>query len=73
MEPMDIKREIESLLREFGTNPLGFFWILHDSENQNLDFEKQNDQWAVVKAEAWHSLDLAKYQLWAISDNGDLL
>ena len=73
MSEMHIKREIDVLIEEFGTNPLGFFWILHDSRNENVDFATQNKKCAIIKYETWHSLDLAEYQLWAISDNGDLL
>jgi hypothetical protein len=73
MSEMEIKREIDVLIEEFGTNPLGFFWILHDSPNENVDFATQNKKFAIIKSDTWHSLDLAEYQLWAISDNGDLL
>ncbi|WP_154662548.1 hypothetical protein [Solimonas flava] len=73
MKAEAIKAEAASVIRQFGANPLGFFWVLHDSENENLDFEKQNERWAFVKSESWHSLNMAAYSLWAISDNGDLL
>ena len=70
---MAIEHELEQLVAKYGINPLGFFWVLHDSTNDNLDFRKQNERWAFVKAESWHSLDLIAYVLWAISDNGHLL
>jgi len=73
MKPEAIKSEAAGVIRHFGSNPLSFFWVLHDSENENLDFEKQNVRWAFVKSEPWHSLNMADYSLWAISDNGDLL
>jgi hypothetical protein len=73
MNMMDVKHEIEALIAEFGGNPFGFLWVLRDSENENLDFAKQNERWAFIKTESWHSLDLADYQLWAVSDNGDLI
>jgi hypothetical protein len=73
MNEMDIKQEINGIIKEFGGNPFGFFWILHDSPNENVDFAIQNKKWAIIKSDTWHSLDLNEYQLWAISDNGDLL
>jgi hypothetical protein len=73
MIPNQVQKEIDTLIEEFGENPMQFFWILHESPNENLDFQKQNEVWALIKAETWHSLDLSHYWLWAISDNGDLL
>lgn len=70
---MDIKDEIRKVIQEFGVNPMEFFWILHDSNNNHINFEKQNEAWAFIKSETWHSLNLTNYYLWAISDNGDLL
>lgn len=71
--PERLRTERELLLREFGPNPMNFFWILNESENRNLDSRTQNEQWAFVKAERWHDLNLEGYAIWAISDNGDLL
>jgi hypothetical protein len=73
MPAPDIRRELAAVIESFGANPLRFFWILHDSENPNLDFRSRNAAWADLKDETWHSLHLRDYQLWAISDNGDLL
>jgi len=73
MKTGDIQVELKLIIQQFGQNPLGFFWILHKSENENLDFEKMNERWAFIKNESWHSLNMASYALWAISDNGDLL
>ena len=73
MTQAEIQQELAGLIKEFDLNPLHFFWILHDSDNENLDFRNKNIEWAFVKSESWHNLDLADYQLWAISDNGDLL
>ena len=68
-----ITEAIDIAISEFGANPFEFFWILTKSENPNLDFEEQNKGWSFVKSEDWHSLNLEKFYLWAISDNGDLL
>jgi hypothetical protein len=73
MAAPDITTELQQLREQFGLNPMSFFWILGESANENLDFRKANDRWAFIKDEPWHSLDLRKFQLWAISDNGDLL
>ena len=73
MPSTDLRRELVRVIETFGGNPLEFFWILHDSENPNLDFMNQNEVWAAIKDEPWHCLDLSDYQLWAISDNGDLM
>jgi hypothetical protein len=73
MNAPDMSTELQLLHKQFGSHPMSFFWILGESANENLDFKKQNDRWAYIKDESWHSLDLTKFQLWAISDNGDLL
>ncbi|CAG0949683.1 hypothetical protein MTYP_00118 [Methylophilaceae bacterium] len=73
MELVKLEIEIQQLINEFGVRPYDFFTILSNSENPNIDIIQQNAQWADVKAEAWHSLNLSSYYVWAISDNGDLL
>ena len=68
-----LQSELEGVISEFGARPYGFFTILGSSDEPRLDLHKQNEIWAFVKAETWHSLDLSAYVLWSISDNGDLL
>lgn len=70
---LEVKAELEAVLQDFGARPYGFFSILDDSDNPNLDLRKQNTDWHFIKSERWHSLDLSSYILWSISDNGDLL
>lgn len=69
----EVKAELEAVLQDFGARPYGFFSILDDSDNPNLNLRKQNTDWDFIKSECWHSLDLSSYMLWSISDNGDLL
>lgn len=73
METPKVKAELEAVCQDFGARPYGFFSILDDSDNPNLNLRKQNIGWDFIKSERWHSLDLSSYILWSISDNGDLL
>ena len=73
MNTKEITNELSALTEEYGTYPYNFFNILQSSKNPNLDFETQNREWEFVKNEEWHNIDLSKYLLWAVSDNGDLL
>ena len=73
MDLVEIQSELTSIIEEYGAYPYEFFNILHNSENVNLDLEKQNELWGDFKIEDWHDLNLEKYLLWSISDNGDLL
>ena len=73
MDASVLSEELTSLIEEFGAYPYQFFNILTVSENVNLDLEIQNRQWSDLKHESWHSLNLTDYDLWSISDNGDLL
>ncbi|MFT5104298.1 MAG: hypothetical protein ACI86C_001962 [Candidatus Latescibacterota bacterium] len=68
-----VESELSDLIEEYGINPYEFFHILLKSENPNLDFAIQNNHWAFIKNESWHSLNMIDYRLWSISDNGDLL
>jgi len=68
-----LNEELRALLEEYGPYPYEFFNILTTTENDNLCLESQNAQWSELKRESWHSLNLESYNLWAISDNGDLL
>ena len=73
MKKEEIAKELESLTEEYGGYPYQFFTILCSSENPNVDFETQNQEWEFIKNEKWHSLNLGGYLLWSVSDNGDLL
>ena len=73
MEKEKIKKEIQLLVTKFGTYPYDFFNILTDSKNPFLDYDTQNNEWAFIRGESWHDINLEAYQLWATSDNGDLL
>ena len=73
MTMSDMHVEIEKVIDEFSDNPLDFFWILTDSDNDNINFYKQNDKVKNIRNDDWHSLNLDGYDLWAISDNGDYL
>ena len=73
MRREEISKELESLAEEFGGYPYQFFTILCSSDNPNVDFETQNQEWGFIKNETWHSLNLDDYFLWSVSDNGDLL
>jgi len=73
MNKEEVTKELSAISAEFGYYPYGFFNILHNSDNPNLDFDEQNKGWEFVKNEDWHNLDLSNYLLWSISDNGDLL
>ena len=73
MDAQGLQSELHELVSEFGMRPYAFFTILGSSDEPNLDLSTQNERWAFVKAETWHSLGLSAYVLWSISDNGDLL
>ena len=73
MDTASLTRELQALVAEHKGRPYGFFTILGDSENPDEDLSAQNEAWSYIKKETWHSLDLANYFLWGISDNGDLL
>jgi hypothetical protein len=73
MNKNEAERKLAAVLAEHGNHPCNFFNILHASENINMDFDTQNKEWEFVKNESWHNLDLARYYLWSITDNGDLL
>lgn len=73
MDSEAIKLEISKAEEAHGINPLGFFWLLTDSQNPNLNFQVQNERGNDLKKENWHNLDLSNYWLYAISDNGDFL
>ncbi|MGL6213592.1 hypothetical protein [Billgrantia desiderata] len=73
MDVASVRAELERVVAEYGEQPYQFFWILTKSDNPNLDLQSQNAGWGFVKEETWHSLDLAEYVLWSVSDNGDLL
>jgi hypothetical protein len=73
MDVDGLQSELQELVSEFGRRPYAFFTILGSSDESGLDLYKQNERWAFVKSETWHSLDLSAYVLWSVSDNGDLL
>lgn len=73
MDLAKLQNELNSIIEEYGTYPYEFFNILHNSENANLDLQTQNELWSDLKQQEWHDLNLTRYVLWAISDNGDVL
>ncbi len=73
MNKKDVLEEIRKTIKEFGIYPMDFFNILHETENPNINFDKQNRINEDIKSEKWHSLILDEYFLWSITDNGDLI
>lgn len=65
----------EFLITEYGENPMGFFWILSDTnDNPHLSHDRQNKIWKEsLIDEDWFVPFSGRADLIMITDNGDLV
>ena len=69
----DVRVAIREVEAAFGSNPLGYFWLLQLTGGDHLDYDAVNRLHDNVRNKSWHSLRLHDYRVWALSDNGDML
>ena len=73
IEKRKVLSQIEKIVEVYGDRPLDYFCMLVDGDHKVLSFDLQNSLSEELKLEAWHSLNLENYWMWALSDNGEYL